>query len=254
MIPRVQSIRTVTILAILLLLSGCATQMPASEGLVFSGEQRYEHCRFSDSCLFSGEMIGGYSRILPPKNFRQEAVSSIGSRDSLTVLDEQYLGSMPLPSFSVQYKKRMALGSTIPLLGFWQMDATLRLFDEYYLTVARKIYTENTEIVLQRPVMRQRDGGIVIWAFYRRDPFRLTKTSNNLEGTQFRTSWMGVRAVLQTPESFNTGNNVFIRGTIHAGYSPEFSAPLFSFGASINLTPSKNKRRRQPLPPVFDGF
>lgn len=111
---------------------GCATLAPASEGLVFSDDESELDNNSSFVDNLSGEFVGGISYIVPFNSFERAAVAMYGN-DSLNTLDKAFLFALPLPSFSVSYRHRIALGSTVPLPGFWQIDATIRLFNQYYL-------------------------------------------------------------------------------------------------------------------------
>lgn len=230
------------------LLSACATPMPASEGLVFT--ERYKHQKDnSPSPVFPGrngylkslsdhvslvEMHVAVSRLIPPRSMERAALNKYGSQGA-TQLNPNYLYSIPLPALAVAWRDRFALGGTIPvpLLTAGHIDGTLRIVDQYYVTVNRKFFG-GTEVILQRRLLYKLKGGLSLGAFYRYDPLHLTDEGGLYSGGAFSISWFGLRSVVQTPfPEFRAG--IHLRGNFSGGYVPEFKTPLISFGISVVL-------------------
>lgn len=209
------------------LLISCATLMPASEGLIFTEQQ--ENYDFNDSGFTSNlsgaEVMQSNTYILPFQSLVQALNDKFG-QGAYTKLDNAYLRGLALPSFTVFYKNRLALGSTVPFPGFWQVDATVRVFNQYYITVSRKIALNNTQIIFQRRLIYHNKGGVSLGVFYRYDPLELKRENN-----RFYISWYGLRSVFQTPAFSNPGYH--LRGFINAGYVPKLDKPLIAFGISL---------------------
>lgn len=207
--------------------------MPVSEVIVFSEEQTDESASFSDKV--NGTVSGSVSYILPSNNIKN---------DSLDTIRNEYLYATPMPSFSVSYTDKISIGSTVPLFGFWQVDGTVRLFDDYFVTISKKIYLRNTEIILQKKIKDQGNSGISLGVFFRNDAMQLSEGDNIRFGQTFYVPWYGVRSVFQTPVAF--GNELFLRGFINAGYSGEYNSTIASFGFSIGINSGAYKKRRKP--------
>ncbi len=208
------------------LITGCATVMPASEGLVFEQQESNKNTQNGTTIKFSGvEVRGGIAFIKPFGNLVRAVNNKYGERP-YNELNEDFLLSLSMPSFALFLNNRVALGSTAPFPGFWQLDATVRVFNQFYITVSRKIALNNTQILLQRRLLYHKDGGIGLGIFYRYDPLELKRENN-----RFYISWYGLRSVFQTPAFSNPGYH--LRGFINAGYVPEFDVPLIAFGISL---------------------
>ncbi|MDZ7805688.1 MAG: hypothetical protein U5K71_01065 [Gracilimonas sp.] len=211
--------------------AGCATNMPVSEGLVFSEYDAVEVDSFSDK--ISGTISEGVSYIFPSESLKT---------DSLNTINKEYLYALPMPSFSVSYTDKISLGSTVPLLMFWQVDGTVRLIDDYFLTLSKKVYSGNTEIILQKKIKDQENGGINLGVFYRSDGFQLSEGESFSFDQTFYVPWFGVRSVIQTP--IKIAKNLNFRAYINGGYSMEYESMLASFGFSIVFDSGGNKMRR----------
>jgi len=176
------------------LFSGCATQMPVSEGLVFTEkESPAKNASFGEQ--ISGEMAAGYSYIIPFEQLADAAANDFED-DSFDALDKTFLSTLLVPSFFIAYRDRVALGSTVSLPGFWQVDGTVRFFGQYYFTLNRKILLKNTEVILQRRLLYKNNGGISLGAFYRYDPLILKEENGDNTSSTFHISWFGLRTVL----------------------------------------------------------
>jgi len=215
------------------LFAGCATSMPVSEVLVFSEQQIDESASFSDK--IESTLGTSVSYILPSNNLKN---------DSLDTIKNEYLYATPMPSFSVSYSDKISLGSTVPLFAFWQVDGTVKLVDDYFVTISKKIYLRNTEIILQKKIKEQESGGISLGIFFRNDAIQLTESEDIIFSQTFYVPWYGVRTVFQKPIKF--GYEYFLRGFINAGYSSEYNSPIASFGFSIGIISGANKKRRKP--------
>lgn len=220
--------------------SGCAIQMPVTEGLVFT-EDGYEQRELGIGPIRPGELSTGISRIVPAPVFEERARKAFGD-DSIRTLDNGFLYALQIPAFSFGIGKHFAVGMNVPLPGFWKFDSTIRFLDQYYLTVNRKVFFRNTEVILQRRLLYESGGGISAGIFYRYDPFQFR------EGIQteqvFSVSWYGVRAVFQTPDKVATG--LHLRGFVSGGYVPEFKTPMAVFGISVIIRSSDRQRRLIP--------
>lgn len=212
-------------------LIGCATQMPASEGLVFADYKTESEDNTFTEHLWA-QAGSGISYILPFNSLVRAASNKYGD-GSNKEFDNLFLTSFPFnPSFGVFYRDRIALGSSLPLtfLGLWQIDATVRLFSDFYLTVSRQILRKNTQIILQRRILSSNGGGISLGLFYRYDPLDFNEPEF---GDLFYISWFGIRSLLQTPSTSKIGFH--LRGFLDAGYVPEFNTPMISVGVSVVL-------------------
>jgi hypothetical protein len=237
-----------------LFLGGCATQMPATEGLVFAGKQTSGQLGQSKSdnddhpAKYRYGFSGGFSLIIPPGSFKRASARRFKNQRTDT-LDVFYLYAITIPSGFLSFGDRVSLGSNLlPLPEFWQLDGTVRLFRHYYLTLSKKVFHLNTQIILERRLLYYHHGGISVGVFYRYDPFKFESISFNPD---FNISWFGVRGFFQSP--IIQDNNVHVRGIVNLGYVPELKAPLFVIGlsAAFSFHPESHKRRYIPPGPLY---
>ena len=236
-----KSSRFFGIIGLAIYVSGCALQMPVSEGMVFKdkddpfiGENNFElPVRFVGGQLVSSNVI------VPSSKFKDAAFARFGS-DSATVLNENFLRNFSSPGILMSFfdVNRFAIAYTPgAIVVGGHVDATLRAVDEIYITANHNFHSNHFELIVQRPVIKRNAGGISLGAFYRNEKLQFENEFDKSLGNReesFRVRWFGLRTLGQSPRIHNEVP-VHFKGHINAGYAPDFNAALFTLGISISI-------------------
>jgi hypothetical protein len=246
---------------ICLWLGGCATYMPASEGIIWHDYQDGPY-GVRGATFGHGEMGFSYSPVILPGPLRGEVrrryEEKLYGQDDL-VFYQRFLAAPPLPVASIPLARKAAFGiSIIPL--YPSLDATVHLFEDFWVTGSLQspvFVTVNTEIIFQRPVYRSENGGVSVGAFYRYEHlsvFRdgvVPRLTNLVPASTFPMEWMGGRILAQIPVELPLPPvqkaGARMRLHLHGGYSPMYNSALFTFGVGLYFRPNSRLPRPDPF-------
>lgn len=225
---------------LLFLTTGCAINMPLSEGLVFSG-----HKSEDEPLVQPGESLLAYSYSVPG----EQLVARIKSKHGIAahyMLDPRFKNAFPGSGFSWVAGDRVSVGIPLDVLSGAGMDATVRTLANVHLTVKGSysfLGYRQEEIIVQRPVYYFNDGGgISLGVYYRRQVLHFAAEQYSVlslheaVGQFLHVPSYGGRLMVQTSESGSIEKDLPIRGFIIAGYSPEYDSMIISFGLALRVT------------------
>ncbi len=219
-------------LMVIIILTGCSTPAPLSETLIF---RPYE-VKSDTNKTYHGEIA-----LFPAYFFYKSSVLDFARR--------KYAGPMIKKDSDVSlsywnFEKKglgitdtfiedddLAFGFTIgyAVLGF---DFTARIKDPYYVTGQVSAYGGG-QLIVQRPVLKRRKGGITIGPYYRYDAFFIEHGFgfSAIEFKRFRINSFGLRSSLQFRDK-----DSMIYGYIQSGYSPELKRLLVYAGLTLPVS------------------
>ncbi|MEX0609283.1 MAG: hypothetical protein WD016_11770 [Balneolaceae bacterium] len=213
--------------------------MPISEGLVFSSSKPYgkSHEEILPFIRYGGGVtvaspIVGYAQL------REKAIDKKNGSDEIKYLSKAYMsaGGYPGLGFSYGDGTRLAVGLTpgYVVVGT-HIDATVRTVEKVFFTVNHNLFFNGTELILQRPVLEKRGGGLSVGAFYRNQEMQFTAENEewSYNGSGFRIKWYGLRLMGQQPSILH--NSLKARGYINVGYVHSYNALLVSAGLAIAI-------------------
>ncbi len=229
---RVRSFVTLLLLLVIIVLSGCSTPAPLSEAIIF----RPNEIKSDTSKLYHGEIA-----LLPAYFFYKSSVLDFARRKyAIPMIKKDFDVSLSYLNFEKKglgiadtfiEDDGLAFGFTIgyAMLGF---DFTARIKDPYYVTGQLSAYGGG-QLIVQRPVLRRRKGGITIGPYYRYDAFYIEHGFgiSAIEFKPFRINSFGLRSSLQFRDK-----DRMIYGYFQSGYSPELKRMLFYAGLTLPVS------------------
>ena len=209
---------------VLLLLGGCVTAMPASEGLVFS---RVKTGPTSDSTLQAGTLSIAYDRDLNAAPVERYANAASSGDIGWFPYAALKLGWMATPSEDVWiegYFGFMALGA----------DATVRLPQNVYATLNGGL--GGVEAILQTPILRRTWAGISLGGYYRLSAYGTYHPCDDFcfPGPIKPDEWLrvhdvGGRALFQIAQQGKLNEHA-LRFFVGLGFAPQLRSTTFRFG------------------------
>ncbi len=212
-------------------LSGCALQVPMSEGLVFK-----DPASRTVASWHPAEVGFPLSATFPSERAFGRATSEYSGADP----SPNWRVGLPLPAFVFTPSDRVAVSLT-PGGGFVgsSIDATARLTHADFVTVGGNI-AGSYEVIAQRRVLAFGSGGVGLGAYHRRERF-------GIEGLELQPSAIvairsvGARVSFQLPLTPGGGDR--LRGFASAGYAYDHDAAMAAIGLALSL-PNPRRRRR----------
>lgn len=223
----------------MLYLNACGIQMPVSEGLVFSSSEPYgqKHVDILPFLRYGGA-VTAVSTVPMYSQLEEDAVGKYGDAQSRQ-LNHNLMTAGGNPGFGASFGngRRFAIAFTPGLmLTGMHADATARVLEKVFFTVNHHFAIgDATEIILQRPVLEKRGGGVSIGGFFRRQPMQFVESDEGWFGGEprFNIQWYGVRIMGQTPTPQNS--NMHVRGFLNAGYVQDYEIPMIAVGLAISF-------------------
>lgn len=228
---RARSFYVLPLLLGIIVLSGCSTPAPLSESVIF---RPYE-AKDDSSKTYYGEIA-----LMPAYFFYKSNVLDFAKRKyAASMLKEDSDVSLSYWNFK---KAGLGISDTFIIddgfssgisVGYAMLsfDFTARIKDPYYVTGQLSAYGGG-QLIVQRPVLKRRKGGITIGLYYRYDAFYIEHGAYAIEFKQFHINSCGLRSSLQFRDK-----DRMVYGYIQSGYSPELKRILIY--ASLTLPVSK---------------
>ncbi|HKJ32105.1 MAG TPA: hypothetical protein VKA34_09770, partial [Balneolales bacterium] len=111
---------------------------------------------------------------------------------------------------------------------------TARIKGPYYIT-AQLSLRGGGQLIFQRPVVKNQNGGVTFGAYYRYDSFAMDLPVGMVSNYHFfHINSIGIRSMV-----LSTGPFLSFYGFIATGYSPELKTPLFYADLTIPLMKMK---------------
>lgn len=211
------------LIALGVLLSGCALPPPLSEGVMFTG----------------GTPLRGRPPFRLPSNVRPVGGAGVALTlypPSLgpTLAEQQghefyygpnnaYRFSLPAPQFGIGTPERwgIAFAPGAGIVGL-SLNGTVRMFDEQFLTLNVTPFPEQGEIILQRRIYHHAGSGLSAGLFYRRE---MQDDALYYEDRPVGIDVVGARVAFRLD-----GGWLRVQGHTSLGFAPSYELPVVGVG------------------------
>lgn len=244
--------KLITLILLAFMASGCAVNMPLSEGIIYHEENNEEGGSLFGIPTYEAGV--GMTMLVLPINLMDEAREELQSEgeDREIIFRQLAQIAFPNPGAAFKLSERSALGVSVfpfPLA----VDGTFHISGDLWATGSLQYFyagRPNAEIILQRPFYRTYKGGFSAGAFFRADHI-MYYTDNGFSAfagiipNTLTTNWFGLRLSGQ----FAGESDILNRFFFNAGYNQNLKEPMFAIGFSLgNYT-----RKRHRVPPLLSS-